>query len=303
MRWTNTNRTLIAIVVALVLESAGFGQQTASRTDLGAALPFVQVERLIGDQHAGFKQSCLLVYADGRYHREVRRQEVVDNRPSTTGYWKSANVFEGGMPLGALQELKKVVESEEFRAIAGTVGNPSGLRSNLLYGPRGVTPRSDIDILTASVAHPSGPQVFEVFLDNVRLENSLKSFVTWIDGAEKRKDRPLDKAAANNCATSSPPGTSSSWEPTTNLVATPISTPDPDYPVAERDARHAGTVQVQAIVNADGSVGPVSVTRGINPVLDQRALEAVRKWRFAPARLIGVPVAVPMSVEVNFRLQ
>ena len=175
-----------------------------------------------------------------------------------------------------------MVESEEFRAIAGTVGNPSGLRSNLLYGPRGVTPRSDIDILTASVAHPSGPQVFEVFLDNVRLENSLKSFVTWIDGAEKRKDRPLDKAAANNCATSSPPGTSSSWEPTTNLVATPISTPDPDYPVAERDARHAGTVQVQAIVNADGSVGPVSVTRGINPVLDQRALEAVRKWRFAP---------------------
>jgi TonB family protein len=294
-------RALIASIAALALESASFAQQTAASAGLGAASPLVQVERLIGDQYAGFKQSCLLVYGDGGYHREARRQEVIDNRPSTPGYWKSAEVFEGGIPLGTLQELKKVIESEEFRAVTGTVGDPSGLRPKLLYGPRGVTPRGDIDILTASVARPNNPQVFEVFLGNTHLENSLKSFVTWIDGVEKRKARPSDKAAANNCATSSSPVARSSWEPTTSLVAKPIFTPDPDYPIDERDARHAGTVLVEAIVNVDGSVSPVSVKRGINPVLDQKALEAVRKWVFAPARLIGVPVAVPMNVEVNFR--
>jgi TonB family protein len=36
--------------------------------------------------------------------------------------------------------------------------------------------------------------------------------------------------------------------------------------------------------------------------LDEKALEAVRTWRFEPARKDGVPVAVQISVEVNFRL-
>jgi TonB family protein len=298
------DRTLISIIAALGLAPTGFAQQTTSGASLGPHLPFVQVDRLFGDQYVGFRQSCLLIYADGRYHREARRQEVTDNRPSTTGYWKSAEVTEGTIPSGGLQELTKIVESEEFRAINGTVGDPSGLSSNLLYGSRGVTARGDIKILMASVSHPNNPQIFEVFFGNSHLEEpSLKPFVAWIDGVEKQKAGPLDKAAANNCVTFSSPGVGSSWEPTTSLVAKPIFTPGPDFPIDERNAKHTGTVLVQAVVNADGTVGPVSVKRGINPVLDQSALEAVRKWRFAPARLIGVPVAVPMSVEVAFRLQ
>jgi TonB family protein len=36
--------------------------------------------------------------------------------------------------------------------------------------------------------------------------------------------------------------------------------------------------------------------------LDEKAIDAVRKWRFDPARKDGHPVAVPVNIEVNFRL-
>lgn len=36
--------------------------------------------------------------------------------------------------------------------------------------------------------------------------------------------------------------------------------------------------------------------------LDERAIEAIRQWRFEPSRKNGIPVAVPVNVEVNFRL-
>jgi TonB family protein len=201
--------------------------------------------------------------------------------------------------------LKEIVDAEDFRAISGTVGDPSRVRSKLLFWPLsgGVTPHEGIDILAASIAHPSSSQVFEVFLGSTHLENSLKSFLTWIYDFEKRKEGLLDKAVTNNCTTSSSTGTGLSWEPTTSLVVKPIYTPGPDYPIDERNARHAGTVLAEVTVNIDGSVGQVSVKRGINPVLDQKALDAVRKWKFAPAQLNGMPVAMRTVVEVNFRLQ
>jgi protein TonB len=132
------------------------------------------------------------------------------------------------------------------------------------------------------------------------LGNPLKEFVGWVGEVEKRKEGRLDKTAANNCTTSSSPRNGPSRELATSLVAKPIYTPDPDYPIDERNAKHTGTVLVQAIVNPDGSVGSVSVKQGINPVLDRSALDAVRKWKFAPARLNGVAIAMPTNVKVHF---
>jgi TonB family protein len=52
----------------------------------------------------------------------------------------------------------------------------------------------------------------------------------------------------------------------------------------------------------DGSVGQVSVKHGMNPKLDQSALDAIKKWKFAPARLVGVPIPALVDVEVGFYL-
>jgi protein TonB len=291
---------LVTCVTFLALAIAISAQQIPSSINNGSALPLVQVVHIVGDQYVGFSESCLLLYADGRYHRETRRQEHADGRPS--GDWRLPDVFEGGIRAGDLQRLKEIVESENFRAVTGTIGDPRPLGSSLLFGPRGVTPHADVNIFEASVAHLNGSQVFEVFGGTGRRQpgNFLKLFVEWVNEVEKRRDGRLNQALANDCATSSSMRTGSSWEPTTRLAAKPIYTPDPEYPADEQNAGHPGKILIQAIVNADGSVGQVSVKRGINPMLDRGALEAVRKWKFVPARLNGVAIALPVNLEVQF---
>lgn len=75
----------------------------------------------------------------------------------------------------------------------------------------------------------------------------------------------------------------------------------PVYPEAARRAGIQGTVTVQALVGTDGVVRDARVVDGI-PALDAAALQAVRQWRFEPARAGGKPVAVWVSVPVRFSL-
>lgn len=63
-----------------------------------------------------------------------------------------------------------------------------------------------------------------------------------------------------------------------------------------------GTVILAMEVGVDGKVHDVQVLRLLDVVLDQKAIEAVRQWKFSPARMKGLPVPVQIQVEVNFRL-
>jgi TonB family protein len=64
-----------------------------------------------------------------------------------------------------------------------------------------------------------------------------------------------------------------------------------------------GDVLLEIVVRRDGTVGDVDVRRGLGLGLDQRAIEAVREWRFDPARLRGTPVDVIVEVAVEFTLR
>jgi TonB family protein len=64
-----------------------------------------------------------------------------------------------------------------------------------------------------------------------------------------------------------------------------------------------GDVLLEIVIRRDGSVGDVSVLRGLGAGLDQRAIAAVRQWRFDPARLRGTPVDVIVEVAVEFTLR
>ncbi len=292
------NRLFVAGVGAVVLAAASPAQQTPGSVSYANTSPLAQVKHMVGDQYAGFRQSCLLVYADGRYHRETRRQENAGGRPS--GNWRFPEVFEGEIHAGDLQRLKEIVESEDFRAIHGTVGDPSALRSSFSFDPLGWTPHTDIDIFEASLTRSNRSQVFAVVGGTRRLENSLKLFMGWVGEVEKRQEGRLDQALANDCATYASPGTGSPWKPTTHLTPEPVDTPNPDYSLDEQNAKHDGTVLVHAIVNVDGSVGPVSVKRGIDPVRDREALDALRRWKFSPAQLNGMAIPMPIEVEIHF---
>jgi TonB family protein len=76
-----------------------------------------------------------------------------------------------------------------------------------------------------------------------------------------------------------------------------------DYTDEARRAGITGEVLLEIVVRRDGSVGDVRVLRGLGSGLDQRATQAVRQWRFSPARLKGAPVDVVVEVAVEFRLR
>jgi len=82
----------------------------------------------------------------------------------------------------------------------------------------------------------------------------------------------------------------------------PISTPNPEYSSAARRAKVQGVVVVAGIVTAEGTPINLHVIQGLGKGLDEKALEAVAKYRFDPATRQGKAVPAPLNVEVNFRL-
>jgi TonB family protein len=81
-----------------------------------------------------------------------------------------------------------------------------------------------------------------------------------------------------------------------------IYKPDPEYSTEARQAKYQGTVVLSLIIGADGRPRGIHVARALGMGLDEKALEAVRQWRFEPAMKDGKPVAVSVDVEVAFRL-
>ena len=81
-----------------------------------------------------------------------------------------------------------------------------------------------------------------------------------------------------------------------------ISTPDPEYSEEARKAKYQGTCVLWLIVGPDGRPRDIRVSRTLGLGLDEKAIEAVRNWRFEPAMKDGKPVAVQINVEMNFRL-
>jgi TonB family protein len=75
---------------------------------------------------------------------------------------------------------------------------------------------------------------------------------------------------------------------------------EPEDTEEARLASLEGTVQVLCEIGADGSVRDAQVNRGLGLGLDERAVEAVRKWKFAPGTYDGRPVAMQTTVEVEY---
>lgn len=83
---------------------------------------------------------------------------------------------------------------------------------------------------------------------------------------------------------------------------TAISAPDPDYTEEARRAKKQGTCVLWLIVDSSGHPRDIRVARGLGFGLDEKALGAVKQWRFQPALKDGKPVDVQISVEVDFHL-
>jgi TonB family protein len=78
--------------------------------------------------------------------------------------------------------------------------------------------------------------------------------------------------------------------------------PDPEYSEEARKAKYQGTCVLWLIVGPDGKPRDIKVARNLGMGLDEKAIEAVKQWKFEPAMKDGKPVAVQINVEVSFRL-
>src|SRR6185312_10980681 len=81
-----------------------------------------------------------------------------------------------------------------------------------------------------------------------------------------------------------------------------VSKVEPEYSEEARKAKFSGLVLLSIIVNTDGKAEDIHVVRSLGMGLDEKAIEAVQKWRFKPGKNKGVPVKVRAQIEVNFRL-
>jgi len=102
-------------------------------------------------------------------------------------------------------------------------------------------------------------------------------------------------------------------EPATAVAAAPVEIlhpkfrepPEPAaYPPKALALDQQGEVLVRARIDCAGNPESVELARGSGfPLLDEAALQAVRRWRFVPAQVDGVAVVATVQVPVIFHLQ
>lgn len=79
--------------------------------------------------------------------------------------------------------------------------------------------------------------------------------------------------------------------------------PDPFYQPEARRAKLQGAVWLWAVVDEEGRVPAVRIFYPLGMGLDERAIEAVRNWRFEPAKKDGMPVKAQVCIRVQFGLK
>jgi len=145
-------------------------------------------------------------------------------------------------------------------------------------------------------------------------EEKLKSIVGSNSGSVRIKDIQVTDESANNKAGFS----EMSFDVAIHLsavhgiplykvgggVSAPKVTyaPDPEYSEEARRDRYQANVILWIIVGTDGLPRNIKEARVGGRGLDEKAIEAVRKWRFKPAMKDGQPVPVQINVSVSFRL-
>ena len=82
----------------------------------------------------------------------------------------------------------------------------------------------------------------------------------------------------------------------------PVFTPEAEFSDEARRQKYQGVCEISVIIDAQGNPQSPHVVRSLGMGLDEKALAAVMRYRFKPAKKDGKPVAVRMTVVVNFRL-
>jgi len=82
----------------------------------------------------------------------------------------------------------------------------------------------------------------------------------------------------------------------------PLFTVEPEFSDEARNAKYSGKCLLSLVVDSQGKPQEIRLRRPLGMGLDEKAIEAASKYRFKPAMYHGVPVAVRIAIEENFRI-
>jgi len=88
--------------------------------------------------------------------------------------------------------------------------------------------------------------------------------------------------------------------PKVDEAPAPVRTPAPEYPATLRDSKISGIVSVVLVVNEAGEVIAAEIGKSTHDDFNAPALEAIRRWKFKPAKLSGNAVKVKVTIPVRF---
>jgi periplasmic protein TonB len=125
-----------------------------------------------------------------------------------------------------------------------------------------------------------------------------------VDGMGNGKGRGLGSGNGDGFGSGSGGGSGGGAYRIGGEVSAPVlvSKVEPEYSEEARKAKYSGEVLLSIVVDATGTPRDIHVVRPLGLGLDEKAIEAVMKWRFRPGVKGGRPVATQAQVIVNFRL-
>jgi len=139
---------------------------------------------------------------------------------------------------------------------------------------------------------------------NIERENALK---------QKKNDK--NETAENKIEKKSIVGKQTSGRVDPNAVATKaaetdpvfdaayLNNPAPEYPTSAKQRNIQGKVLLNVVVKVDGTPAQVMISRSSgSSLLDEAAVDAVKQWRFIPARRSGESVQANVIVPVEFKI-
>ena len=156
--------------------------------------------------------------------------------------------------------------------------------------------------IAAAALAPTGPRaaVVDKPSDQDRASSGAASSTGEAVGAGTGTAGSAVSSGTSCCGQGVAPATSSV---PSAVPARPLVSPRPLYPSQARRMGWEGTVGLQVLVDIAGNAAKVTVVAGSGyAVLDESAVDAVRRWRFAPARESGRPVAMVHEMRIRFRL-
>jgi TonB family protein len=251
----------------------------------------------IDDKHAVWYDARGLAYSNSDQHKRAIEDynRAIELSPTTSVYYNNRGwaYSESGQPEKGVEDLTKAIQlapdyvkAYENRAVA--------------YARMKDWPHAIADYTAAIEVRPTAWQYqkrAEAKLASGDEKGAEEDHLKVVQTVSERNPEPLGVKSQGQ--TQIPQSVYNVGDGVSAPV--PLFQPDPEYSEVARKARLRGTVTLGLIVDSTGSTRDIRVLRSLGLGLDEKAVDAVRSWRFRPGYHNGEAVAVKASVEVHFR--